>query len=137
MDAATAIVRSLFEAFNDGDLDRAVSTAGDDLEFVDVAAGQTFRGGTGLRQWLQTFLTALPDSRTELVSIFCEGTHVATEHIGRGTQTGPFVTPAGTIPATGRPVELRVAELYEISDGKIVRMSAYYDSATLMRQLLG
>jgi SnoaL-like polyketide cyclase len=60
---------------------------------------------------------------------------VATEHIGRGTHTGPLVTPAGTIPATGRPVELRLAELYEVQEDRIKRLNAYYDSASLMRQL--
>jgi ketosteroid isomerase-like protein len=35
------------------------------------------------------------------------------------------VTQAGTIPATGRKVELRFAELYEVHDGKITRLNAY------------
>lgn len=64
-----------------------------------------------------------------------EGDGVASEHIGRGTHTGPFVTPAGTIPPTGRRVELRIGEFYEIRDGKIANLYAYYGSATMMRQL--
>ena len=39
-----ALVTSLFDAFNAGDLDRAVGTVADDFELVDMAAGQTFRG---------------------------------------------------------------------------------------------
>ena len=130
-----AVVGSLFDAFNDGDLDRAVAVVSDDFELLDVAAGQTFHGPEGCRQWLNMFRTALPDARTELITVFGEGPRVATEHIGRGTHTGPFVTPAGTIPATGRSVELRIAELYEVRDGKVRRLRAYYDSATMMRQL--
>ena len=98
-DDNAAVVRSLFEAFNDGDLVRAASTVSDDFELVDVAAAQTFRGPDGCRQWLETFRTALPDARTELVNVFADGGRVASEHIGRGTHTGPFVTPAGTIPS--------------------------------------
>jgi hypothetical protein len=30
---------------------------------------------------------------------------------------------------------LRIAELYEVRAGKIARLYAYYDSATMMRQL--
>lgn len=131
----TAVVRSLFEAFNDGDLDRAAGLVSDDFELVDVATGLTFQGPEGCRAWLQTFLTALPDARTEIVNVFAEADRVATEHVGRGTQTGPLVTPGGTIPATGRNVELRIAEIYELRDGKITRLYAYYDGATLMRQL--
>lgn len=130
-----AVVRSLFDSFNDGDLDRAVGVVGDDFELVDVAAGQTFHGPEGCREWLETFRTALPDAHTELVTVFVEGSRVATEHVGRGTHTGPFVTPSSTIPPTGRRVELRFAELFELREGKITRLHAYYDSATLMRQL--
>ncbi len=130
-----AVVKSLFGAFNEGDLVRAAATVSDDFELVDVAAGQTFRGPDGCREWLETFRTALPDARTELVNVFAEGDRVASEHIGRGTHTGPFVTPAGTIPPTGRRVELRIGEFYEVRDGKIASLYAYYDSATMMRQL--
>ena len=130
-----ALVTSLFEAFDAGDLDTAVGTVAEDFELVDVAAGQTFLGPDGCRRWLATFRTALPDAWTETVSIFAEGDRVASEHIGRGTHTGPFVTAAGKIPATGRKVELRIAEFYEMREGKIVRLHAYYDSGTMMRQL--
>lgn len=130
-----AVVRGLFDAFNAGDLDRAVVDVRDDFELVDMASGQTFHGPAGCRQWLSTFRTALPDARTELVNVLADGTRIATEHVGRGTHTGPFTTPAGTIPATGRQIELRFAELYEVRDGKITYLRAYYDSATLMRQL--
>jgi steroid delta-isomerase-like uncharacterized protein len=130
-----AIVRSLFDAFNDGDLDRAGSLVTPDFELLDVGAGQTFHGPAGCRAWLQVFRTALPDARTEIITAFARDEHVASEHIGRGTHTGPFVTPGGTIPPTGRPVELRIAEIYEVRDRKIARLNAYYDSSTLLRQL--
>lgn len=134
-DECTAVVRALFDAFNDGDLARAVADVSEDFELVDVAAGQTFHGPDGCRQWLEMFRIALPDVRTEIINIFADGPWVGTEHIGRGTHDGPFVTSAGTIPPTGRKVEMRVGELYEVREGKIVRLHAYSDSATLMRQL--
>lgn len=134
-DDITQVVRALFDAFNEGDLERAAAMVSDDFELVDVAAGQTFHGRAGCREWLEIFRTALPDARTEIVNLFTDGARVASEHIGRGTHTGAFVTPAGALPATGRHVELRIGEIYEVRDGKITRLYAYYDSATLMRQL--
>lgn len=134
-DENTAVVRSLFDAFNDGDLARASATVTDDFELVDLATGQTFQGSDGCRRWLETFRTALPDARTEIVSLIADGNRIASEHIGRGTHSGPFVTPAGTIPPTDREVELRIGEFYEIREGKIAKLHAYYDSATMMRQL--
>jgi steroid delta-isomerase-like uncharacterized protein len=134
-DDTTKVIRALFDAFNEGDLKQAAATVSDDFELVDVAAGQTFHGPEGCREWLEIFRTALPDARTEIVNLFTDGARVASEHIGRGTHTGLFVTPAGPLPATGRKVELRIGEIYEVRDGKITKLYAYYDSATLMRQL--
>jgi steroid delta-isomerase-like uncharacterized protein len=134
-DDNVAVVRSLFDAFNDGDLARAATTVTDDFQLIDLAAGQTFRGPDGCREWLETFRTALPDVRTELLNLMADGDRVASEHTGRGTHNGPFITPAGTIPATNRKVELRIGEFYELREGKIAKLCAYYDSATLLRQL--
>jgi steroid delta-isomerase-like uncharacterized protein len=134
-DDNTAVVRALFDAFNEGDMARAAATVTDDFELVDLAAGQTFHGRDGCRQWLETFKMALPDARTEVVNLVGDGDRVASEHIGRGTQTGPFVTPAGAIPPTGRQIELRIGEFYELREGKIAKLHAYYDGATMLRQL--
>ena len=42
----------------------ATSTVTENFELVDFAAGgRPFRGSEGLREWFQTFLTALPDAR--------------------------------------------------------------------------
>ena len=60
---------------------------------------------------------------------------MATEHVGRFTHTGPLVTPGGEISPTGRRVEIQIAEFYQMKDGKIRQLRAYYDAATMMRQL--
>ncbi len=132
-----AIVRGVYNAFNDHDLDRAGAMVSEDFELVDFAAeGQVFRGPEGFRQWLQIFLTAAPDAKVEVTNVVAaaEG-WVFTEHTGRGTHTGPLVGPSGTIPPTGRRVELPIGELVRVENGKITLIHAYYDGATLMRQL--
>lgn len=129
------VVRALYDAFNAGDLDGAAALVSDDFELTDVAAGQTLSGPDGCRRWIGMFRTALPDASAELVDVIAEGSRVATEHIGRGTHRGPLVGPAGTIPPTGRAIELRLAEFFDVHQGKITSLQAYYDSASLMRQL--
>ncbi|WP_170182418.1 ester cyclase [Blastococcus colisei] len=129
------IVRALYDAFNAGDLDGAAGLVSDDFQLTDVAAGQTLNGPDGCRQWLGMFRTALPDASAELVTVMAEGPRVATEHVGRGTHRGPLVSGGGTIPPTGRTIELRLAELFDVQQGRITALHAYYDSASLMRQL--
>jgi hypothetical protein len=71
----------------------------------------------------------------ELINVAAADKWVLGEHIGRGTHTGPLVGSSGELSPTGRAVELRIGEVYRIEDGKIALTRAYYDSATMMRQL--
>ena len=133
-----AVIRDLFDAFNDRDLDRSDAMVSEDFELVDFAAdGQVFRGPQGFRQWHQIFLTAVPDAKAELTNVVAAGEEgwVFIEQIARGTHTGPLVGPAGTIPPTGRRFELPMGELMRVEDGKLTLLHAYYDGATMMRQL--
>src|SRR4030088_2058250 len=129
-----AVVQAIYDHFNRHDLDRTVTLVTPDFELIDFAMGQTFHGPDGFRQWLQGHLTPLPDARVEVVSIVAEGDWVATEHIGRGTHDGPLMTHAGEVPPTGRSVELKVAEFFELRKGKVQRMRAYFDQGAIMRE---
>ena len=133
--AEVDVVRQIFEAFNDGDLSRAVSAVSASCQVTDVAAGQSYTGPDGFRQWLEMFRTAFPDARADLTEVIHEGTRVAIEYVGRGTHDGPFTTPSGAIPPTGRSAELRIAEVLEVHGGAVTSVRVYYDTATLLRQL--
>ena len=54
----------------------------------------------------------------------------------QGTNTGDLVMPDGTtIPATGKPVEVRGVEFARYRDGKLVEHNMYWDTLVMMRQL--
>lgn len=130
-----ATVRAVYDAFNAGDVPTLLGLVADDFELVDVALGMTWRGQQGWGEWLQNWATSMPDAHIRLDSIMAEGNTVVTEHTGGGTHTGPLGTPAGVIPATGKTLELKFAEFFELRDGKIKTLRAYWDTGTLMRQL--
>lgn len=134
-DRNVAVVTAVYERFNDGDIDGIVALCRDDAELLDVPSGGVFRGHDGIRNWMQVWKTAVPDSKTELTSIIADGDVVVTEHVGRGTHTGPLMAPDGEIPATGRSIELCFAEVFELQDGKIIRLRAYTDTMTFLRQI--
>jgi steroid delta-isomerase-like uncharacterized protein len=132
---ANVVIQTLFETFNQREFERAAALVTQDFELEDLAFGMTLHGPAGLLQWFHGFLTAGPDAKAQLLRTMGSGEWIASEHIGRFTQTGPLVTPAGEIPPTGRSVEFRFAEVYQIKNGKIALLRAYYDGATIMRQL--
>src|SRR4051794_37486470 len=129
------LVEDPFAAFNAGDLDRAVAGFAADCELVDIATAMTLRGPAGVKQWLQTFRTALPDTHAQLINVVAAGDWVAVEHHGGGTHNGPLLTPMGEVPPSGRKVELDFGDFFQFRDGEIVALHAYYDSATLLRQI--
>lgn len=130
-----ATVRNIYEGFNTGNVPLLLSLVTDDFELVDVALGLSWHGKQGWGEWLQNWATSMPDAQTRIDLIIGQGDTIVTEHTGVGTHTGTLNTPAGPIPATGKKIELKFAEVFEMRNGKIKTMRAYWDTGTLMRQL--
>lgn len=136
VEANKNVVRVIFDGFNSGDVERVASICADDFVLEDIPAGLVLHGPDGMRAWLGNWLTAAPDAHADLQVIYGEGERIATEHHGTATHTGPMMLPDGsTLPATGRKIDLWFGEFYTLRDGKLTSMRAYYDLATVMRQL--
>ncbi|MBV8528482.1 MAG: nuclear transport factor 2 family protein [Candidatus Dormibacteraeota bacterium] len=104
-----------------------------DVEFRDSMAEVS--GIAAVGEYLKAWWTAFPDATVSIDDIVTSGDQAVGRMLYRGTQTGPLVGPAGEIPATGKPVELRGAGWITIRDGKIARFDGYYDTMTMMVQL--
>jgi steroid delta-isomerase-like uncharacterized protein len=135
MSSNQALIRTIFDGFNARDLDRVAAICAEDFTLEDLPAGMTLRGPDGMRGWLQNWITAAPDSHAEVSLIFGEGEHVATEHFGTATHTGPLQTPNGELPPAGARLEIWFSENYVVRDGKLVSMRVFYDGAAVLRQL--
>ncbi len=129
------LVRTLFDAFNKRDFDLIGTLLDNDIEFVDIPNGKRHHGPEEVKQSMQNTLIGLPDGKVEITNLFVGGDWVCVEYISRGTNTGPFITPTGQLPPTGRKMEMPFCDLYQIKNGKIVVNRTYYDLATMMRQL--
>lgn len=130
-----ALVRDVHDAWNGRDFDRILAHTAEDCEWVMMPTGQTFRGLDGMRQYASGWATAFPDGRVEDTSVIAGDNGGVIEFIGRGTHTGPLVSPAGEIPPTGRTLELPFCEVYRITNGKIVGGAIYFDMAGMLQQL--
>jgi len=131
-----AIARSIYEAFNQRDLDRAVSVVADECEYTELGLGQTYRGPDGLRANLAGWIAAFPDAQIEITNAVVQGDMVTIEYTGRGTNTGPFVGPDGAPTGpTGRRAETKLCDVLHFRGGKLVRGRSYLDGATIWRQL--
>ena len=90
---------SLFEA---GELDKLVKVTTPDADIV-MPGGMHFTGPVELRPMLEAYRTAFPTMRHRVVCAVEEGNIVAVElTVEVGGQAGEFVTPMGSVPASGK-----------------------------------
>ena len=134
-DETASVGREWFEAWNERDFDRGAALVTADADLVEVPTGETFRGPEGSREEAKKWAEALPDGRVEVRQAIGAANAAVLECRIRGTNTGPFATPTGDVPATGREVDFEFCTILQIEAGKITGVRHYYDVATIMRQL--
>ena len=78
---------------------------------------------------------AVPDLRVELEDQLAEDDRVASRWSVSGTNTGPLLTPAGSVPPTGRPVIFTELRIDRFEQGRIVESWFLPDRLTLWQQL--
>ncbi|HEY8287165.1 MAG TPA: ester cyclase [Chloroflexota bacterium] len=130
-----ATAQALNDAFNARDWNAAAALSAPDAEFVNVATGQTFRGPSGIQEFLQGWATAFPDSRVETTLVIADDRGAAMEFTGRGTHTGTLESPVGAIPATGRSVVVPFSQVLEFQNGKITHGRLYFDLGGMLQQM--
>jgi steroid delta-isomerase-like uncharacterized protein len=126
-----SIVKAVYEAFNRRDFDRLASYAAPDA----TATSMPSEAKGGFRDDWEAWGKGFPDGQIEVKNLIAQGDHVVAEIVGRGTHTATLSGPGGDIPATGRRLELPLAEFYRFREGKIVEFRYYFDAFSLFQQL--
>src|SRR5947208_15509866 len=99
-----AFARIPLELFNTGDIEHA-----NDLFAVDYTEHEGLPPGlpsglAGFKLFLAGFRSTFPDVKYTIGTVIAEGDLAAGTLTVEATHSGPFMTPNGPIPATGRPV---------------------------------
>lgn len=128
-------VEQFNEAFNARDWEGAAALCTPGVELIAVPTGQPLHGAEGVTQFLQGWAGAFPDGKVETTRIIADDSNVVMEFTGRGTHGGPLQTPAGEVPATGKPLTLQFCQFLELEDGKIARARLYFDAMSMLGQI--
>jgi steroid delta-isomerase-like uncharacterized protein len=130
-----SIARRLYDGWNERAFEEVADYATEKSELVVVGTGDVFNGREGAIQYNQNWADGFPDGRITVDNMVAAGDSVVVEFTGRGTHTGTLRTSMGDIPATGKAVTLKLCDVIEFRDGKIVRQRSYFDSGSMMAQL--
>jgi ketosteroid isomerase-like protein len=104
----------MFDAFLRGDFETSLQQFADDVEWETVF-GEQFQGREGVAESVRKFSGTWLDYRLELEDVVESGDAVVAiiRHSGRGK-------------GSGVPVESRMGWLFEIREGKIVRLRMFH-----------
>jgi len=124
-------VRSYFEAMDRRDASGMVAHWRED-GVEDVVSVGLMRGRDELRAFFAAMFAAIPDARTSVTRLVAGEQSCAVEWRLEGTFDG---APYMDIEPTGKRVELRGLDLFELEDGELVSNTAYSDGIGFARQL--
>ena len=131
MDAIT-LIQTYYDAFNAGRTDRMLDLLHDDVEH-HVNEGQIRKGRDLFAAFNAHMTECYREKLTDMV-IMANGDRAAAEFVVNGTY---LKTDEGLPPADGQTYRLPAGAFFTIRDGKIARVTTYYNLADWMRQVGG
>ena len=125
------------DSFNDRSFRQNAAELMDaNVVIVDIPTGQELHGPDGYIQYSEGFVKAMPDLKGTAIEHKVNGNKVTTRVRGQGTFTGTMVTPQGSMPGNGNPLDIEYQIEQEFNDaGKVTRFSVNFDMQDFMRQL--
>ena len=124
------IVKAYFEAFNAGDIDGMLACLADDVAH-HVNEGQIREGKDLFAAFCAHMSRTYREELTDMV-IFENGNRAAAEYIVNGTY---LETDEGLPEANGQTYRLPAGSFFTLRDGKIARVTTYYNLADWVRQV--
>jgi ketosteroid isomerase-like protein len=118
MSASIEAVRKAYEAFKRGDAEALIAVADPEIEFGTSAAapGGTYRGHAGIRRYMKEVEGAFGDrwdAEIERVAEVGDRVILIARIFGEGR--------------AGEPLELHIAHIWELRDGKFLQGTVYLD----------
>ena len=93
------------------------------------------QGRDPYKQFMMGTRGAFPDWKETVENVIASGDLVATKLTIAGTMTGKLQGPEGTLPPTGKRLEVPCAAFFRIAEGKIAEIWVYYDSVPFLKAL--
>jgi steroid delta-isomerase-like uncharacterized protein len=126
----TQLIESYYAAFNSGDREALLAMLNDDVVH-EINEGGIEAGKDAFRAFLQRMDRSYKETVEDLV-VFTSSdpTRAAAEFYIRGQY---LTTDEGLPEATGQTYHLRVGAFFEIRDGRIARVTNYYNLSNWLR----
>ncbi|MSR14747.1 MAG: isopropylmalate/homocitrate/citramalate synthase [Gammaproteobacteria bacterium] len=119
-----ALIKRYYAAFNAGDMATFLALLTEDVAH-DINQGQREIGKAAFTKFMQHMNRCYREELVDLVVMACDdGRRGAAEFVVCGSY---LVTDEGLPPATGQAYRLPAGAFFELRDGKVARISNYYN----------
>lgn len=122
-------------AFNEKNWDKVRAALTQGIVYDEIATGRKAQGVEDVVSIWRGWATALPDATATILNEYTSGTTAILELAWSGTHAGPLQTPNGTIPPTGRKINVRACQVIEVAGDKLANVRHYFDMVTLLGQI--
>ncbi len=126
------LVRKVYDAWNAHDPKRVAASFDETFVAESDTLPAPTRGTEGVRKFVEMYLHAFPDLHFTIEQILATGPYVITRWHGTGTHRGELM---GIPPSNKRGEGIHGCTVNEIKNGKVAREWAYWDVASLLRQI--
>lgn len=127
--ATETAVRNFYEALSTGDASLVDEALAPDWEAIPPL--RTGPGAEGWKASIGHLREVFSDLEVTIEDVVVSGDRVAVRSSCRGTHTGELLG----VPATGRQIEFRAADIHRLADGRIVQTWHLEDYCGLATQL--
>lgn len=134
VDTTRALIETYFAAFNAGHTQKMASLVTEDVAH-DVNQGERRLGREAFRAFNAHMTRCYREELSQMVIfVAADGARAAAEFIVSGTY---LVTDEGLPEAKGQTYRLPAGSFFEVRDGKIARITTYYNLADWSAQVIG
>ena len=123
------------EATNERDWKRFKDTLAGDVVYDEVGTGRKMKGADAWVAAYKGWIEAFPDVKGRVTGAYATGNMATVEVTWEGTQTGPLVTPGGTIPPSGKKQTTRASIVMTFDGEAIKEAHHYFDMVSLLTQI--
>lgn len=129
-----ALITAYYQAFNEGRTDDMLAMLADEVEH-HVNEGGVRKGIDMFREFNAHMTSSYKELLTDVVVFANEaGDRAAAEFVVNGTY---LKTDEGLPPANGQTYRLPAGTFFDVKDGKITRVTTYYNLNEWTRQVVG
>jgi steroid delta-isomerase-like uncharacterized protein len=126
------LIKNYYDSFNQQDLEKFLSYLSDDVVH-DINQGGSEIGKEKFATFMHHMYRCYQETVKDLVIMVSDdGSHAAAEFIIEGTY---LVTDEGLPEATGQQYQLPIGAFFRIKDGKIARVTNYYNLQEWLKQV--